>query len=320
MGIPGPTPVPFLGNAGRTLFNPNIVPKLHLEWYKKYGKVYGMYFFRLPFLMVGDPDMIKEILIKEFPKFHDRRSMVEFRRPYNKMLSIVPGQKWKDLRTTLSPTFSASKIKQMMSFMNEAVDTLIQKVDKVSKTGEIVDFHRWLQSLTMEVILSTAFGVKAETQTVENDPITEMAKKATSPKPIVGLLMLPFGAELFKYIRDPFNFDKIGSVAAKIIAERTKARGGSKAQRKDMLQLMLDAKEETEGEKVDSEDILAQCLMFLLAGYETSSTTLSFLFYHLALDTQVQDKLRDEVDRMWPAYEVNWKSLHSVREYNKCVV
>lgn len=32
-----------------------------------------MYFFRLPFLMVGDPDMIKEILIKEFPKFHDRR-------------------------------------------------------------------------------------------------------------------------------------------------------------------------------------------------------------------------------------------------------
>jgi len=46
---------------------------------------------------------------------------------------------------------------------------------------------RWLQSLTMEVILSTAFGVKAETQTVENDPITEMAKKATAPKPIVGL-------------------------------------------------------------------------------------------------------------------------------------
>lgn len=39
----------------------------------------------------------------------------------------------------------------------------------------------------MEVILSTAFGVKAETQTVENDPITERAKKAMSPKPIIGL-------------------------------------------------------------------------------------------------------------------------------------
>ena len=41
--------------------------------------------------------------------------------------------------------------------------------------------------------------------------------------------MLPFGAELFKYLPDPFNFDKIGSVAAKIITERTKANDGSKA-------------------------------------------------------------------------------------------
>lgn len=38
---------------------------------------------------------------------------VEFGRPYNRMLTIVPGQKWKDLRTTLSPTFSAFKIKQV---------------------------------------------------------------------------------------------------------------------------------------------------------------------------------------------------------------
>ena len=74
---------------------------------------------------------------------------------------------------------------------------------------------------------------------------------------------------------------------------------------------MLDAKEETGGEKVDSDDILAQCLMFLLAGYETSSTALSFIFYHLALDTHVQDKLRDEIDRVWPENEVRSKKLCS---------
>ena len=67
---------------------------------------------------------------------------------------------------------------------------------------------------------------------------------------------------------------------------------------------MLDAKEETGGEKIDNEDIQAQCLTFLLAGYETSSTTLGFVCYHLALDTRVQDKLRDEIDRMWPGDEV----------------
>ena len=42
----------------------------------------------------------------------------------------------------------------------------------------------------MEVILSTAFGVKSETQTVENDPITEMAKKALAPNPISALMSI----------------------------------------------------------------------------------------------------------------------------------
>jgi len=40
----------------------------------------------------------------------------------------------------------------------------------------------------MEVILSTAFGVKTEAQTVENDPITELAKKAMAAHPIIGLM------------------------------------------------------------------------------------------------------------------------------------
>jgi len=31
----------------------------------------------------------------------------------------------------------------MMPFMNEALDTLLKKMDRVSKTGEIVDFHRY---------------------------------------------------------------------------------------------------------------------------------------------------------------------------------
>ena len=71
-----------------------------------------------------------------------------------------------------------------------------------------------------------------------------------------------------------------------------------------MMQLMLDAKDETGGEKLDNDDILAQTVMFLLAAYETTSTTLGFVFYLLAIDTNVQDKLKDEIDRMWPGDEV----------------
>lgn len=323
LGIPGPSPLPFFGNTSFAIVKPNETPIRHLEWYKKYGKVFGIYLFRQPFLMVADPDMIKEIFIKEFPKFHDRKSLIEIPPPYDRVLTVVQGQKWKDIRSALSPTFSALKMKQMMPFINEAVDTFLQKLDNISKTGEIVDLHRWLQSLTMDVILSTAFGVKADTQTVENDPITEKAKMAMAPNPLIALLLLlPFGDHLMKFFSDPFHFDKIGSVAAEIITQRTQGGNGqSKGQRKDMLQLMLDAKEETGAAKIDNQDIQAQSVTFLLAGYETSSTTLGFVCYHLALDTHVQEKLRDEIDLMWtgdedsPSYDV----LHKM-EYLDMVI
>ena len=51
----------------------------------------------------------------------------------------------------------------------------------------------------MDVILSTAFGVKAETQTVENDPITEHAKRALAPKQFVGILRKIFSFAILTY-------------------------------------------------------------------------------------------------------------------------
>ncbi len=42
------------------------------------------------------------------------------------------------------------------------------------------------------------------------------------------------------------------------------------------------------------------CMVFLLAGYETTSTALGFLCYELALNQEVQKTLQKEVDRYFP--------------------
>lgn len=45
-------------------------------------------------------------------------------------------------------------------------------------------------------------------------------------------------------------------------------------------------------------EITAQVFLFFAAGFETSSTTSSYAMYELAKNKHVQDKLREEIDRV----------------------
>jgi len=55
------------------------------------------------------------------------------------MVSMAEGDDWRRIRNTLSPTFSAHKMKQMVPLMNSACDTLMKKLEEMSKTGESFD-------------------------------------------------------------------------------------------------------------------------------------------------------------------------------------
>ena len=94
---------------------------------------------------------------------------------------------------------------------------------------------------------------------------------------------------------------------------------------------MMNAHEETTVEGVSrltDEEIAAQSVIFLLAGFDTSSNTLAFTLYHLVLNPDVQDKLRSEIKEAiesnsnQPLYEIvqNMEYLDcALRKASACV-
>ena len=54
-----------------------------------------------------------------------------------------------------------------------------------------------------------------------------------------------------------------------------------------------------DSKKLSDMEVIAQSLVFLIAGYETSSTTLSLACHYIATHPEVQDKLQQEIDSVW---------------------
>lgn len=132
---PGKRPWPFIGNLADLLYYGGFQHML-LAYFKKFGRVHKMYLGRRSTIVVTEPDMIKQIFVKEFDKFVNRPRFVEPRPPFNSGLFLVRDGDWRRIRNTLTPTFTAMKLKKVVPVIEKATKTLKAKIAKLADTGE----------------------------------------------------------------------------------------------------------------------------------------------------------------------------------------
>ena len=65
---------------------------------------------------------------------------------------VILGSRWKQVRSTLTPTFSAAKMKKMASIMTDAIDIMINVVQKHAEQKTEANVYDLFQALTLDVI------------------------------------------------------------------------------------------------------------------------------------------------------------------------
>ena len=167
LGIAGPKASSiFLGN------NVDIISKgkfkLNKKWTRMYGKIYGYYEGSTPVLSVADPDMAREILIKQFNIFQQRKFLLDSTKdPYAGMF-ITFGQKWKRVRGISSPTFSGKNMKIMSPLVQRSIEKLMRRFEERSNKNEEFDISKDLKCLTLDIIASTVFSYDTDIFNTEN--------------------------------------------------------------------------------------------------------------------------------------------------------
>ena len=163
--------------------------------------------------------------------------------------------------------------------------------------------NEWFNRMSLEVILSTAFGIHSDVQTNHDSKMLDKTKSFFKrPMPFLQfLLSLPFTGAITKILAlvsgGPGYFI---DTASKIIHMRREQAEKGIVGRKDLIHLMLTAHKESgsegKGSKPTDDEIVAQMVFFLLAGQETSANTLTYTTYLLAMHPDIQEKLRSEIE------------------------
>uniref|UniRef100_A0A8D1EZE9 unspecific monooxygenase n=1 Tax=Sus scrofa TaxID=9823 RepID=A0A8D1EZE9_PIG len=306
LGIPGPKPLPYFGSV---LEYRKGMWHFDNKCFKKYGKMWGFYDGRQPVLAMRDPEMIKAVLVKEcYSAFTNRRNFGPAGVMKN-AISVAKDEQWKRVRTLLSPTFTSGKLKEMFPIIAQYGDMLVRNLRKEAEKGNSINTKEIFGAYSMDVITSTAFGVNVDSLNNPRDPFVQYARKLLRfdflDPFILSIILFPFLSPFFEVL----DITLFPRSSVKFFTQSVKRMKESRLKdqqmrRVDLLQLMINSQnsKETDAHKaLSDQELVAQSIIFIFAGYETTSSSLSFLAYILATHPDVQQKLQEEIDATFPS-------------------
>lgn len=98
--------------------------------------MFGYHGFGRTLLVINDLDLAKQMFIKDFDYFLDRRTLDLGHEYFNKMLVFLEGEAWKEMRTITSPVFTSGKLKNMTRMINGVGKDFAYHVEKLALREE----------------------------------------------------------------------------------------------------------------------------------------------------------------------------------------
>ncbi|XP_020281100.1 probable cytochrome P450 6a13 [Pseudomyrmex gracilis] len=333
-------PVVPTGNVTPILTGKLSVGELFRDMYLKYKdhRAFGIYTFFKPNLVIADLDLVRIVLTKEFGSFHDRdKHSNEKTDPLSAHLFFLTGKKWRNLRVKLTPTFTSGKLKQMFAVLKECGEEFVKSLEKLAETERCIDIKEMFARYSTDVIMSVAFGIKTNCIDQPDNEVRYWGKKVFKISALRHSIFMfaPQIARLFSIS----IFDKgVSNFFINMFRDNVEYRKTHNVVRHDFMNLLIQLMENGYVEPDEEKDVTkendvhpstsklsmieatAQAFVFFLAGFETSSTTATFCLYEIALNQDVQNKLRQEIDEVLKKHgEVTYNAVNDMTYLHKVV-
>lgn len=234
----------------------------------------------------------QQVLASESANFRkDNTFYQEVRDSFGNGLLTSQDEDYLRQRRLVQPLFTKRRVDGYADAV--AAETRAVIADWERAPGSVVDVGEQMMQLALRAVARILFGtdVDATVDVVDRcfPVITDyVLRRGYSPANIPRTWPTPGNK------RAAAAMDELYAACDKIIAER---RSGSAARGEDLLGLLAAASGTDDGQ-FDAAELRDQVLVFLLAGHETTATSLAFALHLLARHPEQQARAREEISRV----------------------
>ncbi|HTI23729.1 MAG TPA: cytochrome P450 [Kutzneria sp.] len=229
------------------------------------------------------PDHAKHVLADNAANYHKGIGLVQARRALGDGLLTSEGEVWRAQRKTMQPVFQARRIAAQADVVAEEAATLVARLRAHADTGRPIDVTQEMTGLTLGVLGRTLLA--ADLGGFESIGHSFEAVQDQAMFEMVTLSMVPTWVPLPKQLR----FRKARKDLARVVEQLITFRRANPTDGDDVLTRLIESTDDSQNRRRRDE-----LVTLLLAGHETTASTLSWAFHLLSRHPEVGERLRAE--------------------------
>lgn len=276
--------------------------RLHafMQLRQDYGDVVRLRIGTRTIHLVSHPDLIEYVLQDNNRNYTKGRGLEKAKPLLGNGLLTSEGEFWRRQRRLAQPAFHRKKIAGFVETMTQATARMLSRWDEHLDKTEPLNIAGEMMRLTLDVVSRTLFstGLKpGETESVANALpfiLRETTRRLSSP---LGLReYLPIQANQQFQV----NLAALNQIVYRIIDERRRVveAGSQDDLPEDLLSMLMFARDEETGERMNDRQLRDEVMTIFLAGHETTANNLAWTFYLLSKHPQIRAQLQEEIDRL----------------------
>jgi cytochrome P450 len=245
----------------------------------------------VPTYLVVHPDGVRHVLVSNAANYRKSFTSLPARSIFGLGLLTSDGPSWVEQRRIVRPVFRPDRLDALRPAVARTCDELLERWQASARRGDLVDLGPEMARTSLEILLRSTFGVELAPDGMRAVARAFPALSQHSWRRAVSPLwwFFPRFAESVPTIRNR-EFHRAQARLDRVVRELAARPGGDQA---SLLSVLRGPDEN--GRPLPRELIRDEIVTFLIAGHETTATSLAWVLYLLARSDAAWERLRQEV-------------------------